>query len=134
MREEIFKDEMKAFEIEVDDIEPNEHIFGVLEKTIHKMKNEYLVHRLEVVLNNNLIETRVKKTNYRTILGCRVSYDDLPKDVSFIVRPDEKPSYEILQQENKQLKHILDELEEQCKECKHCMIYERLKKYEVENE
>lgn len=24
-------------------------------------------------------------------------------------------------------KHILDELEEQCKECKHCMIYERLK-------
>lgn len=104
MREEIFKDEMKAFEIEVDDIEPNEHIFGALEKTIHKMKNEYLVHRLEVVLNNNLIETRDKITNYRTILGCRVSYDDLPKDVSFIVRPDEKPSYEILEQENQQLK------------------------------
>ena len=112
MKEEIFKDEMKAFNIEVDDIEPNEHIFGAIEKTIHKMKNEYLVNRVEVVLNNNLIETRDKLTNYRTILGCRVSYDDLPKDVSFIVRPDDKPSYEKLEEENKSLQSQLKEKED----------------------
>lgn len=118
MKEEIFKDEMKAFNIEIDDIEPNEHIFGAIEKTIHKMKNEYLVNRVEVVLNNNLIETRDKLTNYRTILGCRVSYDDLPKNVSFIVRPDDKPSYEKLEEENKSLQSQLKAKEEVIKEAR----------------
>ena len=74
------------------------------------MREETLLKNLEVVLNNNLIEGRYKPTNYRTILGCRVSYADLEESVSFIVRPDEKPSYECLEQQCKKQKEVIDKL------------------------
>lgn len=114
-KEEIFRDEMKAFNIEVDDIKPDEHIFGAIEKAIHKMKNEYLVQRLEVVLNQNLIEIKDKITDYRKILGCKVSYDDLPKDISFIVREDLKPSYDRLQQRIDKASEITEKIIEEYK-------------------
>lgn len=109
-KELVFKKEMRAFNINVDDIKPDEHIFGAIEEAIIKMRNECLIDRLEVVLNNNLIDVKDKITDNRTILGCRLSYADLSKDVSFIVRQDNEPTYEQLQQENKQLK---DELKEE---------------------
>lgn len=107
-KELVFKKEMRAFDINVDDIKPDEHIFGAIEEAIIKMRNECLIDRLEVVLNNNLIDIKDKITANRTILGCRISYADLSKDVSFIVRQDNEPTYEQLQQQNKKQKGAID--------------------------
>ena len=104
----VFKKEMRAFDINVDDIKPDEHIFGAIEEAIIKMRNECLIDRLEVVLNNNLIDIKDKITVNRTILGCRISYADLSKDVSFIVRQDNEPTYEHLQQQNKKQKGAIN--------------------------
>lgn len=107
-KELVFKKEMRAFDINVDDIKPDEHIFGAIEEAIIKMRNECLIDRLEVVLNNNLIDIKDKITDNRTILGCRFSYADLSKDVSFIVRQDNEPTYEQLQQQCKKQKGAID--------------------------
>lgn len=107
-KELVFKKEMRAFDINVDDIKPDEHIFGAIEEAIIKMRNECLIDRLEVVLNNNLIDIKDKITDNRTILGCRFSYADLSKDVSFIVRQDNEPTYEQLQKENKRQKEVIN--------------------------
>lgn len=107
-KELVFKKEMRAFDINVDDIKPDEHIFGAIEEAIIKMRNECLIDRLEVVLNNNLIDIKDKITDNRTILGCRLSYADLSKDVSFIVRQDNEPTYEQLQQQCKKQKGAID--------------------------
>ena len=115
-KELVFKKEMRAFDINVDDIKPDEHIFGAIEEAIIKMRNECLIDRLEVVLNNNLIDIKDKITVNRTILGCRLSYADLSKDVSFIVRQDNEPTYEQLQKENKQRKDNWNKLKEWLKE------------------
>lgn len=107
-KELVFKKEMRAFDINVDDIKPDEHIFGAIEEAMIKMRNECLIDRLEVVLNNNLIDIKDKITVNRTILGCRLSYADLSKDVSFIVRQDNEPTYEQLQQQNKKQKEVIN--------------------------
>lgn len=109
-KELVFKKEMRAFDINVDDIKPDEHIFGAIEEAIIKMRNECLIDRLEVVLNNNLIDIKDKITDNRTILGCRFSYADLSKDVSFIVRQDNEPTYEQLQQQCKKQKGAIDKV------------------------
>lgn len=102
------KSDLKMFNIDIDDIELNPHFSEMLQEAINKMRKETLTKNLEVVLNNNLIEARYKPTNYRTILGCRVSYEDLEKSISFIVRPDENPSYECLEQQNRKQKEVID--------------------------
>lgn len=109
-KEVSLKSDLKIFNIDIDDIEFNPHFSEVLQEAIAKMREETLLKNLEVVLNNNLIEARYKPTNYRTILGCRVSYADLEKSVSFIVRPDEKPSYECLEQQCKKQKEVIDKI------------------------
>lgn len=107
-KEVSLKSDLKMFNIDIDDIEFVPNFSEVLQEAIAKMREETLLKNLEVVLNNNLIEARYKPTNYRTILGCRVSYADLEKSVSFIVRPDEKPSYEYLEQQCKRQKEVID--------------------------
>lgn len=109
-KEVSLKSDLKMFNIDIDDIKLNPHFSEVLQEAIAKMREETLLKNLEVVLNNNLIEARYKPTNYRTILGCRVSYADLEKSISFIVRPDEKPSYECLEQQCKKQKEVIDKL------------------------
>lgn len=118
-KELVFKKEMRAFDINVDDIKPDEHIFGAIEEAIIKMRNECLIDRLEVVLNNNLIDIKDKITVNRTILGCRISYADLSKDVSFIVRQDNEPTYEQLQQQNKKQKEVINKAKELLGNYKH---------------
>ena len=108
----ILKKELKGFNINIDDIEPNDNILGALEEAIVRMRNEYLTNRLEVVLNDNLIEVKDKITNYRTLFGARISYDNLPKDISFIVRKDNEPSYEQLEYQVKKQKEEIDDYKE----------------------
>ena len=109
-KEASLKSDLKTFNIDIDDIEFNPHFFETLQEAIDKMREETLSKNLEVVLNNNLIKAIYKPTNYRTILGCRVSYADLEESVSFIVRPDEKPSYECLEQQCKKQKEAIDKI------------------------
>lgn len=112
------KSDLKTFNIDVDDIELNPHFSEVLKEAIDKMREETLSKNLEVVLNGNLIEARNKTTNYKTILGCRVSYADLEKSISFIVRHDEKPSYEYLEQQCKKQKEVIDKIKQEIFELK----------------
>lgn len=110
------KSELKGFDINIDDVKLNDDIFGALEEAIVKMRNEYLIKRLEVVLNDNLIEVKDKITNCRTLFGARVSYDNLPKDISFIVREDNKPTYEQLEQQCKKQGEVIDNIQNFIKE------------------
>lgn len=83
------------------------NLFDNINEAIEKLKLKTLADRFEVVLNNNLIETKEKLTNYRTIFGCRITYDNLDKNISFIVREDTKPTYEKLEQRiNKAIEYI----------------------------
>lgn len=90
------KEELKLHNIDIDKIEFNTDLLGKIQEAEYKMR-EYTSNRLEVILNNNLIEAKDKYTGYRTILGCRLSYDNLDKNISFIVREDTKPTYEELE-------------------------------------
>lgn len=83
-KEVSLKSDLKTFNIDIDDIEFAPHFSEALQEAIAKMREETLLKNLEVVLNNNLIEARYKPTNYRTILGCRVSYADLEESVSLL--------------------------------------------------
>lgn len=88
------KEELKQFGIDIEDIKENSDLIGNIHEAIHQMSLATMKDRFEIILNNNLIEFKEKATNYRTIFGCRISYDNLPENVSFIVREDTKPSYE----------------------------------------
>lgn len=103
------KEELKQFDINIDDIKLNNNLFDNIHEAVEKMKLYTLSNRFEVVLNNNLIEAKDKYTGFRTILGCRISYDNLDKNISFVVREDNKPTYE-------ELENIIKEVREYIKE------------------
>lgn len=103
--------ELKAFNIDLDSIEINNNLFDNISEAIHQMSLHAMKDRFEVILNNNLIENKEKLTNYKTIFGCRISYQDLDKNISFIVREDTKPTYEQLEQELERYKNIIDKME-----------------------
>ena len=105
-------EELKEFDINLNDIEENAYLFNTINEAVEKMRVATLKDRFEVVLNNNLIEAKDKYTGFRTILGCRVSYDDLDKNVSFIVREDTKPTYEELEAQLQQKENIIKEVRE----------------------
>lgn len=106
----ILKAKLKDFNINIDDVKPNDDIFGALEEAIYKKKNEDLINRLEVVLNDNLIEVKDKITNCRTIFGARISYDNLSEDISFFLKKDNKPTYEQLEQQVKKQKETIEKV------------------------
>ena len=105
-------EELKEFDINLEDIEENVYLFNNINEAVEKMRVATLKDRFEVVLNNNLIETKDKYTGFRTILGCRISYDNLDKNVSFIVREDTKPTYEELEAQLQQKENIIKEVRE----------------------
>lgn len=107
------KEELKAFHIDIDEIKPNNDLFLNINEALNKMAQNYVAERFEVVLNNNLLEAKDKYSNFRTILGCRISYDNLDKNISFIVREDKKPSYEELQQELQKKDNIINAIKEE---------------------
>ena len=90
------KEELKQFDIDIDSIKESNDLIGNIYEAIRKMQDYTLKDRFEVILNNNLIESKQKLTGFKTILGCRISYDNLDKNISFIVREDTEPSYEEL--------------------------------------
>ena len=109
-------EELKEFDINLEDIEENVYLFNNINEAVEKMRVATLKDRFEVVLNNNLIEAKDKYTGFRTILGCRISYDNLDKNVSFIVREDTKPTYEELETKLQQKENIIKEVREYIKD------------------
>ncbi len=109
-------EELKQFNINIEDIEEDNNLFNNIQEAIDKLRTHTLADRFEVVLNNNLIEAKEKLTNYRTILGCRITYDNLDKNISFIVREDDKPTYEKLEYKYNKQKEVLDKIKEYIKE------------------
>lgn len=103
------KEELKQFNIDLDTISENNNLFENINEAIEKMKLVTLKDKFEIVLNNNLIECKEKLTKYRTILGCRISYDNLDKNISFIVREDNKPSYEQLEKQLDSIKFYIEQ-------------------------
>lgn len=105
-------EELKEFNINLEDIEENVYLFNNINEAVEKLKIATSKDRFEVVLNNNLIEAKDKYTGFRTILGCRISYDNLDKNISFVVRKDNKPSYEELENQLQQKENIIKEVRE----------------------
>lgn len=109
-------EELKEFDINLEDIEEDNNLFNNINEAVEKMRVATLKDRFEVVLNNNLIEIKDKYTGFRTILGCRISYDNLDKNVSFIIREDNKPTYGELEYKYNKQKEVLDKIKEYARE------------------
>ena len=103
------KEELKGFNINIDDIEPCD-----FEESIKDLcKNIALAldkQRYEIVLNKNIIDIKDTFTNFHSYMGLKVSFESFEKDIGFIVRPNFELSYDELQQENKQLKEVIDKI------------------------
>lgn len=95
---------LRAFNIEIDDIETINFENGMLQQIARKCAEEYDLKRLELVLNGNIITAKDKFTGINSYMGMRVSLEPLEKDISFIIRPTNKPTYDELEQENQELK------------------------------
>ena len=94
--------------IDINSIEPNDDFMEELNKAIETLREETLKNRFEVILNKNLIKVREIETNHRTILGCRISYECLDKNISFILKLDNKPTYEQLEDKINKYKEVID--------------------------
>lgn len=100
---------LRAFNIEIDDIETINFENGMLQQIARKCAEEYDLKRLELVLNGNIITAKDKFTGINSYMGMRVSLEPLEKDISFIIRPTNKPTYDELEKENQELKRKLNE-------------------------
>lgn len=116
------KKELEQFNINIDDIKQNNDLYDNIHEAINRMNLYTLSNRYEIILNNNLIETEEIKTGMRTIFGCRISYDNLPKDISFIIRQDKEPSYEELQKRINKVIEYINDYENYCMEISHNII------------
>lgn len=105
------EEKFKMFNIEVDDIENVDFENGMIQQIARKCADEYDLARLELVLNGNIITVKDKFTGIKSYMGMRVSLEPLEKNISFIVRPTNKPTYENLLEENKQLKERLERID-----------------------
>ena len=103
--------ELKGFNINIDDIEPNEITHGAMQELIEKIIIEENVKRFEIVLNKNILNIKDRLTGIHGYMGLKLSLEPLEKDISFIIRPTNELTYDELQQENKQLKDKLSKIE-----------------------
>ena len=126
-------EELEEFDINLEDIEENVYLFNNINEAVEKMRVATLKDRFEVVLNNNLIETKDKYTGFRTILGCRISYDNLDKNVSFIIREDTKPTYEELENQLQQKENKEKEIREYIETHWACNEEEQVYLYELDD-
>ena len=105
-------EKLKLFKIEIDDIENIDFENGMLQKIVRQCADEMDLKRFELVLNENIITAKDKFTGIHSYMAMRVSLEPLEKDISFIVRPTNEPTYEDLSKENKQLKDNWNKLKE----------------------
>ena len=104
----MIKKELKGFNINIDDIEPNEITHGAMQELIEKIIIEENVKRFEIVLNKNILNIKDRLTGIHGYMGLKLSLEPLEKDISFIIRPTNELTYDELRQENKELKEIIN--------------------------
>ena len=104
-------EKLRTFKIEVDDIENVDFEHGMIQEIAKAYADAMDLKRYELVLNKNIITIKDKITGINSYMGMKVSLEPLEKDISFIVRPSNQPTYEELQQENAQLKNKLKDIE-----------------------
>ena len=97
-------EKLRTFKIEVDDIENVDFEHGMIQEIAKAYADAMDLKRYELVLNKNIITIKDKITGINSYMGMKVSLEPLEKDISFIVRPSNQPTYEQLQQENARLK------------------------------
>lgn len=102
------KDELKKFNINLDEVQESENLFQEISKAIAIMRDEYEIKNLEVVLNDNLVIVKDNLKKINTIFGVKVSYELLEENISFLVReykpePDYKQMYFSLKEKIKDL-------------------------------
>lgn len=112
----MIKEELKEFNINIDDIEPNEITHGAMQELIEKIILEENVKRFEIVLNKNILNIKDRLTGIHSYMGLKLLLEPLEKDISFIIRLTDKLTYDELQQENKQLKDNWNKLKEYIKQ------------------
>lgn len=91
-----FKKELKQFNIDIDDIETTFDFYKNISKAIEEMQIKENKNNLEVILNDNLLKIKDKRSGLITIFGLKVSLQKLEESISFIVRetiPEEKIDY-----------------------------------------
>lgn len=108
-------EKLRAFKIEVDDIENVDFEHGMIQEIAKAYADAMDLKRYELVLNKNIITIKDKITGINSYMGMKVSLEPLEKDISFIVRPSNQPTYEELQQENARLKDKIDKAVEYIK-------------------
>ena len=101
-------EKLRTFKIEVDDIENVDFEHGMIQEIAKAYADAMDLKRYELVLNKNIITIKDKITGINSYMGMKVSLEPLEKDISFIVRPSNQPTYEELQQENARLKEKID--------------------------
>lgn len=108
-------DKLRTFKIEVDDIENVDFEHGMIQEIAKAYADAMDLKRYELVLNKNIITIKDKITGINSYMGMKVSLEPLEKDISFIVRPSNQPTYEQLKQENARLKDKIDKAVEYIK-------------------
>ena len=105
----MIKKELKGFNINIDDIEPNEITHGAMQELIENIIIEENVKRFEIILNKNILNIKDRFTDIHSYMGLKMSLKPLEKDISFIIKPTNELTYDELQQENKKLKKRINE-------------------------
>lgn len=91
----------------INKIDETKDYIGTIQKAIFEMRKKNIYKSLEIVINDNLISVFNNASNVHTILGCRVSFDNLPNDISFVIREDNKLSYYEMEFRWETFKHYL---------------------------
>lgn len=110
-------EKLRTFKIEVDDIENVDFEHGMIQEIAKAYADAMDLKRYELVLNKNIITIKDKITGINSYMGMKVSLEPLEKDISFIVRPNNQPTYEDLQQENARLKEERKQIKEYVEKC-----------------
>lgn len=77
----------KTFNLDLSDIEETSDYMTLLDKAIARMTMYYDREMLEVVINEGLVDVHLRLTgDLISVCGCKVRFDNLPRDVSFMVK------------------------------------------------
>ncbi len=104
----------KSFNIDIDDITANEISDGAIQEILKKIAIEEDTKRFEIALNENILDIKDKFTGIHSFMGLKLFLEPLERDISFIIRPTDKLTYEELQKENEKQKELINKIKEIC--------------------
>ncbi len=106
----MIKETLKGFNINIDDLKPNEDFRGAIQEIAKKIAIEEEQRRFEIILNKNILDIKDKFTGVHSYMGLKVSLDSFEKDISFIIKPTSKPTYDDLLEQAKKQKEVINKL------------------------